>query len=371
MADDPDFTLAHDAVLRRSWREGVRVSIAWGGANERQELLLTEAECGVVPVLLALATSSMTRDGIEELLAESIGVQYADAAAIIEHLLLTGLLVSRDGAAQKCGWDAYGWSEVGIFERAIWGARFNPDYRAEVAALTPLLEQMTSGPALRARSSMPSRGAAVEWERARGQRVVDSVPDVLSRARHLSETEKSPAIPAELIHAVANEAVAVSETGQNYLGDYVKRMSPSGGGRHPIETYLIVNRSSGLSPGVYHVRMRDGSLGSIREGEVDVDELESTFFKKENVVAAPVIVVLTARWLRHMMKYRYSRSYRMALLDLGHHAEALMLSASSYGMVSYQCPALHADRAGTLLGLPDPYEEEALYAIGLGLDEDI
>ena len=102
------------------------------------------------------------------------------------------------------------------------------------------------------------------------------------------------------------------------------RTVPSGGARHPFETYLLVRKVEGLAPGAYHYLPMEHALEylhPVEELEKAIDESLSgqVWAAKANVVFYWAMVPYRAEW-------RYGiYSHRVALLDAGHLCQNLYL----------------------------------------------
>lgn len=124
------------------------------------------------------------------------------------------------------------------------------------------------------------------------------------------------------------------------------------------------NRYPGCPP-AYHFDTVDGILRQLT-GSDAVTGIDTACFNKGGIVTASAVVAITSRWLRHNWKYRYSRSYRMVLLELGHAIQAIHLSARANGLGAYHCPSINDAELFSLLDLTDDCVEGPLYAIGIG-----
>ena len=154
-------------------------------------------------------------------------------------------------------------------------------------------------------------------------------------------------------------AQGVVEAGRGFT----LRTSPSGGARHPFETYLAVFRVEGVDPGLWRyqpVEHRLCRLGRPVEGMAA--ELDAALF--EQLFGCAVAFLWTAVPYRTEWRY-HAVSHKVILLDAGHLCQNLYLAAESIGcgtcgLGAYDQPAL--DR---FLGV-DGVEELAVYAAPVG-----
>jgi nitroreductase len=80
-----------------------------------------------------------------------------------------------------------------------------------------------------------------------------------------------------------------------------------------------------------------------------------------------LILCITCRWLRNSWKYRYSRNYRMVMLELGHAAQTMRLVATALGLDAYCTLAIADGVMSEQLQLPDDLVESPMCAIGVRL----
>lgn len=140
-------------------------------------------------------------------------------------------------------------------------------------------------------------------------------------------------------------------------------MTPSAGARNPFEAYLVAYRVSGLSEGVYHYSGLDHSLGRIGDGAAP--HPPALLGGQDWLAGAAGIVLLVAHFERTAAKYRHATGFRVVLLEAGHIAQNILLTATSHGLACVPTCAINDLAVDSLLDL-DPMAQSAVYAIALG-----
>lgn len=142
------------------------------------------------------------------------------------------------------------------------------------------------------------------------------------------------------------------------------RTSPSGGARHPIEAYVVVQRVRGLRSGIYHYSVEHHGLTLLRKGKVP--KLGQRLFSGQMWVEdAAIVVFLTAVLPRSMWKYDHSRAYRVVLLDAGHIGQTFHLVSTALELGVFTTAALCDRAVETELGI-DGVNEVIVYAGAAG-----
>lgn len=171
---------------------------------------------------------------------------------------------------------------------------------------------------------------------------------------------------ATMLHRVFGAQAAVPiDNGNNAV---LKRNSPSGGGLHPTEAYLLVQRVEGLVPGIYHYHPIDHALEPIREldSTAAADLALRSVAAQDYFASAPVLLVMVSRFPRSFWKYRnHTKAYRVVTLDVGHLSQTLYLSATDLGLGAFITGAINEIEIEQALGL-DPLLESALAVCGFG-----
>ena len=147
------------------------------------------------------------------------------------------------------------------------------------------------------------------------------------------------------------------------------RPTPSGGARHPFETYIYVNNVVGLEPGVYHYAPQE-----------DIEKKTCTIWKKSDLPATPTVtemlvgqswaakapVVLFYTCVPYRAEWRYVHmAHRVMLIDLGHLGQNVMLSAAALGLGSCCMAAFDQELCDQALAI-DSINEYTVYAIAAG-----
>jgi putative peptide maturation dehydrogenase len=118
---------------------------------------------------------------------------------------------------------------------------------------------------------------------------------------------------------------------------FLKRTSPSGGGLHPLEAYLIVQNVEGVTPGLYHYRPREHAIAPLpAPGQALRDFLMDALAQQHWFADAHVVVLLASRADRTFWKYRqHAKGYRVLALEAGHFSQTLYLSATDVGLGAF------------------------------------
>jgi len=155
--------------------------------------------------------------------------------------------------------------------------------------------------------------------------------------------------------------------GENYA---TLRPAPSGGARHPFETYFVARNVEGLEPGLYHYlplehvgakKVAIEYVGMFADHEERITDM---LVGQRWVSHAPVVVFYSC--IAYRAEWRYCNfAHRVALIDLGHVGQNFMLSAAAMGLGSCCMAAYNQKLCDEALGF-DGYEEFTVYACSLG-----
>lgn len=147
------------------------------------------------------------------------------------------------------------------------------------------------------------------------------------------------------------------------VGGYTLRTVPSAGGLYPVETYLMVNFVEELSPGVYHLNVKDWELELLKEGEFG-SALARACLHQSMMADASVNFIWTIIIGRNKQKYA-ERGYRYMYLDAGHIGQNLYLASTALGLGCCAVGAFYDEEVNSIVEV-DGKAESAIYLACVG-----
>ncbi|MDV3255808.1 MAG: putative peptide maturation dehydrogenase [Lysobacter sp.] len=148
---------------------------------------------------------------------------------------------------------------------------------------------------------------------------------------------------------------------------FLKKTSPSGGGLHPVEAYLVVQHVEGVAPGLYHYHAAEHALEPMPSPDGPLREFVMQAVAQQHWFAdAHVLVLLSPRFDRTNWKYRHhAKAYRVVALEAGHLSQTLYLSATEAGLGAFITGAINEVEVERAFGL-DHISQGALAICGFG-----
>lgn len=143
----------------------------------------------------------------------------------------------------------------------------------------------------------------------------------------------------------------------------LRKTSPSGGGLHPTEAYLLVKNVDGLDEGIYHYRAHKHELSKI--SSVQNTDLTEILCGQYFVDGLSFGIFLTSHLDKIWHKYQHSRAYRVALLDVGHISQTFQLVATALGLSTWLTGAFCDEEVIEILQL-DNESEQPFFFVGAG-----
>jgi SagB-type dehydrogenase family enzyme len=141
------------------------------------------------------------------------------------------------------------------------------------------------------------------------------------------------------------------------------RAVPSGGALYPLELYVLAARVDGLEPGLYHFDPLRRVLEVVRVEDPSPKLLEISTYPEIVGESAVTWFVTLVVW-RTRFKYG-PRGYRFALLEAGHLAQNLVLTATALGLAAVPLGGFYDRRADEYLGI-DGVHESTIYTLSAG-----
>ncbi len=146
-------------------------------------------------------------------------------------------------------------------------------------------------------------------------------------------------------------------------GLFLLRSVPSAGGRHPFETYLIVNRVESLNPGLYRYLALEHKLSMLVVGAIDADRIalatSHRFAAESAVIFAWTVIPFRMEWSYGIL------SAKMIAQESGHICQNLYLACQAIGAGACAIGGYHQAEMDRLLGV-DGKEEFTIYLAPVG-----
>lgn len=203
-------------------------------------------------------------------------------------------------------------------------------------------EQIALAPATRSRDSLQS-----VMLRRRSRRQLSGVVELGELATLLNQSLGCTAIvddnEAKITHAL--------------------RAWPSAGGLYPLDTYVVAGNVTGVSAGLYHYNPITSSLEAKPSRPLE-KVLGDAFFGQAFAITASVCVFLVASFDRTVAKYG-ERGYRLVLLDAGHAAQNLLLTAEQMSLDAVAVGGYCDDSLAYDLGI-DGVSEAVVHTVLVG-----
>lgn len=148
----------------------------------------------------------------------------------------------------------------------------------------------------------------------------------------------------------------------------LKKSSPSGGGLHPVQAFVLARRVEDVRPGLYHYHPLDHALEPLAEhDDAALRDLALRAMAGQTwFAAAPLLVLMVARFGRNFWKYRnHAKAWRVVLLDAGHLSQTWQLLATERGLGTFVTAAINEHDLAQAFGF-DPMSEGPLLVVGAG-----
>jgi len=149
----------------------------------------------------------------------------------------------------------------------------------------------------------------------------------------------------------------------------VHKTSPSGGGLHPTEAYLLVRKVEGLRPGLYHYNPANHSLEKLKNLSKEEAARKAVEYAagQPYILNSGAVIILATRFYRNHWKYRKNeRTYLVMAMDIGHLGQTLYLLCTRLKLGGFFTAAVNASDIERDLGLDGTRQGVmALFAVGV------
>ena len=147
------------------------------------------------------------------------------------------------------------------------------------------------------------------------------------------------------------------------IGTKEQRVHPSGGGKYPIEFYVLVLRDGDIERGVYHYRVETHVLERLIS--VDIDTILRRLAPHDDFAREAGAVVLFS-FVKNRSFGKYSDlAYKLAFIEAEHVGQNMYLVASALGLACCGMGTNDGTIYDAELGL-DGIQESVFYGLALG-----
>ena len=245
------------------------------------------------------------------------------------------------------------------------------DGRNKLAPAAAAFHAASSGP--RPQALLAAEGVELDWDPGASKSYAGAsgvdLPEWTATAKPLEEVILSresrrgysgESIPLAQISMMLNLGYGVVRKDG---GDFARRVAPSAGGLYPLEMYLFSFRVEGLPGGLFHYQRDRHRLEQLNAFDRRTP-LGPIFGDLVDFSSMSALMVISAVFSRSTRKYG-DRGYRFALLEAGHLAQNLLLTAEGLRLGAVPLGGFHDDMVNRLLGV-DGEAEAAVHAVAIG-----
>lgn len=142
------------------------------------------------------------------------------------------------------------------------------------------------------------------------------------------------------------------------------RTVPSAGGRHPFETYLVINNVEGIEKGIYRFLPLTNQLAFMFYDEDYIEKLNQYTFEQKFIAQGSVVFIWSCVPYRSEWEYNIS-AHKAILLDAGHMCQNLYLACESIRLGTCAIASYKQKEMDKFLKL-DGEEEFVIYLAAVG-----
>lgn len=159
----------------------------------------------------------------------------------------------------------------------------------------------------------------------------NSLIDVLRKRRSLRRYDESAVMSLEELSYLLTFTQGVREIDEKR--ELTNRYVPSAGSRHPFETYLLIQKVTGVKPGLYRYIAPRHALETYDQSIEAIQKAHESVYKQKQVITSAVTFFWVANVYQTSWRYG-ARAYRYINMDAGHVCQNLYLCAESidYGV---------------------------------------
>jgi SagB-type dehydrogenase family enzyme len=135
------------------------------------------------------------------------------------------------------------------------------------------------------------------------------------------------------------------------------RTAPSAGDRYPLDLYIATEEGAG------HYLPEEHEIEGVLSEDLR-EALYSAALFQDSIKQAPLVIVITADYVRAEHQYGDDQAERFALIEAGHVAQNILLQAYAMGLAGVAFGAFNDEQVVEAMQIPP--ERVPLYIIAIG-----
>lgn len=197
----------------------------------------------------------------------------------------------------------------------------------------PFVDTLTPLPAIK--PAMSSSTIALFTPDLAARAITDPPFSQVLESRATQRTFATAPITADELGELLYRVARVKQVTDAAHGDEISmRPYPSGGARHALELYPVINTCEGIAPGLYHYCPAHHHLEHLADKTDQVTSLLSSAWHASGRKSMPhVLIIITARFQRVSWVYR-SLAYTLLMKDTGCLYQTIYLVATAMGLAA-------------------------------------
>lgn len=195
------------------------------------------------------------------------------------------------------------------------------------------------------------------------ERVTETFSDMVSERRSLREYSDRPLTLQELSTFFFWSAGRLEK--RNKEKDISERRAhPSGGGKFPLELYVLILKSGEIERGVYHYSIETHALEQMIM--IDIDVVLAQLAPHEEFACAGGMIVLFSFVKKRSFEKYGALAYKLAFMESGHIGQNMYLLASALDLACCGMGMNDGLKLSKVL-LVDGINESIFYGIAIGI----
>lgn len=357
-----------ELVIRLGLSDSNRIEVCVGTGSTRKEVYINNPT--VIEFLLEVQDARSEQDYVHTL-SKKLRIDPLQAQELFKLFVENQIVKQFDpgGSATPLAadirWDDWGWRDALDYHTATSNMVWVHDYESKKEKPQIMTYLRNRTPILPDRPKPAQKAPHPTWSIIKLPPPTDKIKSVQYKEalynrrtfREFSSTSVSLADFSDFLY-FGTQPILLE-------GSRPFRPTPTYSLGHFFSLYVVVNNVEGMDPGVYLYLEDTHSVALIKKGAFS-NLLASLAQNQSFMDNASFGMFISVHWDQYMWKYRFSRSYRLALYEISSTVQTLLILLSGLGLKSFLTPAITDRAVAQLLEIEDLEQECPIYILGAG-----